>query len=176
MKQLLCICAMIAMATLLAGCGSSEEMEVRPESTGNPTPAKGLDEPVSFKDAKLEGAVRTALEKPEGAVTGKEVASLVELVAEDLGVMDLSGLEHATNLTKLYLAGNQVADLTPLAGLTDLKYLNLVDNRFTDVTPLAKLTNLRDLWLVGNEISDDQQAMLKTALPRCKIKFWFGEF
>ena len=101
MKRLLCICAMIAVATLPAGCGNSEDMESKPESTGSATQTKELDEPVSFKDAKLEGAVRTALEKPEGIVTGKEVASLVELVAEDLGIMDLSGLEHATNLTKL---------------------------------------------------------------------------
>ena len=176
MKRLLCICAKIAIATLLAGCGSSEDVEERPQSIGRATQAKEKDGPVSFKDAKLEGAVRTALEKPEGIVTGKEVASLVELVAEDLGIMELSGLEHASNLTKLHLAGNQVSDLTPLAGLTSLKYLNLVGNQITEVRPLAKLTNLRDLWLVGNEIADDQQAMLRTALPRCKIKFWFGEF
>ena len=176
MKRLLCIFAKIAIATLLAGCGSSEEMEAGPESTGSATQTKELEGPVSFKDAKLEGAVRTALEKPEGIITSKEVASLVELVAEDLGIMDLSGLEHAANLTKLYLAGNQVSDLTPLAGLTNLKYLNLVGNRVTDARPLAKLTSLRELWLVGNEIADGQQAMLKTALPRCEIKFWFGEF
>ena len=173
MKKLL---VALVNTLLLAGCGSSGEREAEPRSLRSRTQKKEWNEPVFFQDAKLESAVRTALEKPEGTITGKEVASLVELVAEDLGIRDLSGLEHATNLTKLYLAGNQVADLTPLAGLTDLKYLNLVDNRFTDVTPLAKLTNLRDLWLVGNEIADDQQAMLKTALPRCKIKFWFGEF
>ena len=60
--------------------------------------------------------------------------------------------------------------------MTGLKYLNLVGNQITEARPLAKLTNLRDLWLVGNEIADGQQAMLKTALPRCEIKFWFGEF
>ena len=151
MKKLL---VALVNTLLLAGCGSSGEREAEPRSLRSRTQKKEWNEPVFFQDAKLEVALRTALEKPEGTVTGKEVASLVELVAEDLGIRDLSGLEHATNLTKLYLTGNQV----------------------TDVRLLAKLTNLRDLWLVGNEISDDQQAMLKTALPRCKIKFWFGEF
>ena len=150
MKKLL---AATFVALLMVGCGR-EEREAEPRSLRSRTQKKEWNEPVFFQDAKLEVALRTALEKSEGTVTGKEVASLVELVAEDLGIKDLSGLEHATNLTKLYLTGNQV----------------------TDVRPLAKLTNLRELWLVGNEIADEQQAMLKTALPRCEIKFWFGEF
>ncbi len=151
MKKLL---VALVNTLLLAGCGSSGEREAEPRSLRSRTQKKEWNEPVFFQDAKLESAVRTALEKPEGTITGKEVASLVELVAEDLGIKDLSGLEHATNLTKLYLTGNQV----------------------TDVRPLAKLTNLRELWLVGNEIADEQQSMLKTALPGCEIKFWFGEF
>jgi len=62
-------------------------------------------------------------------------------------------------------------DMTPLKGLTNLEHLFLASNKITDLTPLAGLTNLTKLHLEDNPIPLDQMAMLRKALPNCKIYF-----
>ncbi|HOS67503.1 MAG TPA: hypothetical protein PLI54_06160, partial [Methanoculleus sp.] len=80
----------------------------------------GAAEAVSFPDTDLEAAVRDALDKPRGDITTDDMAGLGALDAEDKGISDLSGLEHAVNLRGLDLDSNEISDLGPLAGLTDL--------------------------------------------------------
>ena len=66
-------------------------------------------------------------------------------------IIDLSGLEHATQLTTLDLGGHGVTDLTPLEKLTKLTSLDLGGvsrlrgNGIVDVSPLAELEELREL-------------------------------
>ena len=78
---------------------------------------------------------------------------------------------RGSGATELDLSRNQIKDVTPLAGLTKLELLWLHDNQITDLSPLAGLTKLIRLNLDGNPIPDDQKAMLKKALPNCKIIF-----
>ncbi len=111
-------------------------------------------EDVSFPDADLEVAVRDALGKPGGDITADDMATLGALDADDRGISDLSGLEHAVNLRDLDLEDNEISDLSPLANLTALRSLDLEDNEISDLRPLANLTALRSLDLEGNEISD----------------------
>ncbi len=140
MKKLLVV---VFVALLMVGCGDPS-----------------LDEPVLFKDANLEAAVREHLKKPEGVITRKDMASLEQLSAigvehfgaigaMESGITDLSGLQYAINLKGLDLKWNQITDLAPLSKLTDLKWM----------------------ILLGNPIPDDQKAMLKKALPDCDIHF-----
>ena len=49
--------------------------------------------------------------------------------------------------------------------------LDLYRSEISDLSPLKELTNLKTLWLSDNSIPDDQKAMLKKALPDCKISF-----
>lgn len=63
------------------------------------------------------------------------------------------------------------AALSSLAGLTNLESLFLYGNQISDVSPLAGLPNLEMLFLEKTQISEDQKAMLKKALPNCKIRF-----
>ena len=70
------------------------------------------------------------------------------------GVRDLTGLEHATQLTTLDLSSNQISDLTPLGSLTRLTELDLSSNQISDLTPLGSLTRLTELDLSSNQISD----------------------
>ena len=106
-------------------------------------------------DTNLRRAVGEALGKPPGAtITKAELAALRRLIARNSGIVDLTGLEFATNLTRLSLNLNAIADLTPLAGLTNLTGLWLHSNAITDLTPLAGLTNLTELWLGDNAIAD----------------------
>ena len=109
---------------------------------------------VSFPDTNLEGAVRDALDKPEGDITTDDMAALGVLDADDEDIGDLTGLEHAVNLRDLDLDSNKISDLGPLANLTGLRSLDLESNEISDISPLAGLTDLRSLDLDGNQVSD----------------------
>ena len=124
----------------------------------DPTPETETDDPTpeTIPDAKLRAAIAAALGKASNAaITMAEMASIDLLIAENVGISNLTGLEFATNLTRVYLRNNQITDISPLAGLTNLTGLYLGDNNLTDISPLAGLTNLTDaLELHDNNISD----------------------
>ncbi len=110
---------------------------------------------VDIPDANLRAAVETALGKAEGVrITTADMATLTQLEAQNANISDLTGLEHATNLTGLWLERNAFTDISPLAGLTNLTELNLGGNNLSNISPVAGLTNLRQLWLWDNNISD----------------------
>ena len=111
---------------------------------------------VQFADSNLEAAVRDALGQPEGDIVESDLEALTSLTAEGLGLSDLTGLEYATNLTRLELRDNEITDLTPLQGLTELTILWLDRNSTSDVTPLQGLTELTILRLQDQDspISD----------------------
>jgi hypothetical protein len=185
-----------------------------PEEKRMPPEEPEPDAPGLIKDSKLEAALRKALGKPQGVITASDLASLKKLKASFLGITDISGLEHATNLTHLDLSHNPISDITPLAGLTNLKRLLLYKIRISNLKPLADLTNvefvtfwetnvsdlsplkswkklksielrltkvtdysplhglpqLKSLATNRRLISDEQLAMLKKALPNCKLE------
>ena len=66
---------------------------------------------------------------------------------------------------------NQITDITPLEGLREMKKLLIFENKITDLRPLARMKNLRILHIYFNSIPEDQKAMLRNALPDCKIRF-----
>ena len=180
--------SLLAAASLsLSSCGGDELLEDKPAAAQEPsaqeeaapdTPVQepvaeeaAPDAPVLFNDANLEDAVREELEKPAGPVTRENLASLKKFQAIGMGITDLTGLEYATNLTRLVLAGNRITDLTPLAEMTALTGLNLRQNQITDLTPLTKLTKLTALNLSANKISEEQKESFGKALPKCQILF-----
>ena len=115
----------------------------------------GADGQVTIPDAKLRAAIEAALGKASGAtITQAEMAILTFLGAYEVGISDLTGLEFATNLIDLNLAGNNISDIAPLSGLTNLTLLLLLSNNISDISVLSGLTNLTFLWLDGNNISD----------------------
>ena len=115
-------------------------------------------------DAALQQAVREALELPaEAPLTKEQMVSLKHLNGNHRGIVDLTGLEFATNLRQLFIGGNNnhIADLRPLTNLTNLVSLHIwhtdgykgpVTN--LDISPLANLINLEFLSLEGNGITD----------------------
>ena len=115
-------------------------------------------------DENLKAELRTATSRGDAEFPIAVIAALTELsfgnrnkrgeVAPNKRVKDLTGLEHATNLTSLTIQDHDVSDLSPLAGLTNLKTLRLDFNSISDLSPLAGLTNLETLNLVDNNISD----------------------
>ena len=69
-------------------------------------------------------------------------------------VMDLTGLEKATNLTRLDLDNNKIENIEPLKGLTNLTSLYLQSNKIENIEPLRGLTSLTSLYLVYNKIGN----------------------
>ncbi len=162
---------------------------------------------VDFVDAILAKAVRKALDLD---IAGGHIellkipqARLVELTELDYSrdddqerflnfrdeqIANLMGLEHATQLTKLYLGGNAISDITPLAQLTHLTdldlghdhasnipiregtVLDLGGNQIRDITPITNLTQLITLDLGGNQIRDISPLSQLTQLTELVLK------
>ena len=112
------------------------------------------DATVTFPDLSLDTAIRDTINKPEGPILISDLKSLTMLKIQEIGISDLTGLEHCINLQYLELWYNNISDLSPLAGLTNLDYLFLTSNNISDLSPLAGLTNLDYLFLTSNNISD----------------------
>ncbi|MCF7974105.1 MAG: leucine-rich repeat domain-containing protein [Phycisphaerae bacterium] len=130
--------------------------------------------PVHFSDVNLKAAVESALNVSNP--TSSDMLALTELNINYKRVTDLTGLEHASNLTRLQAAANaitditplstlvhmthldlyanRVSDLSPLSGMTNLGYLNIEDNNASDLSPLSGLTSLRQLYADNNGIAD----------------------
>lgn len=109
---------------------------------------------VYFVDPNLERAIREATGVTEGPIYPSDLEGLTSLSAVNQNVIDLTGLEHCTNLESLELQQNQIHDVSPLAGLTGLTTLRLSENQISDIEPLANLIGLEHLHLSGNGISD----------------------
>ena len=74
-----------------------------------------------------------------------------------VGIADITGLEYATNLTRLNLFFNvntNLSDISAVSGLTNLTNLNLGSNKISNISAVSGLTNLTNLNLGGNNISN----------------------
>ena len=110
---------------------------------------------IDIPDPNLRAAVENALGKGSGdTITVADMARLKHLDARETNIIDLTGLEHATNLTELNLGGNNISNISPLADLTNLRQLWLWNNNISDISPMVGLTNLVELVLPNNNISD----------------------
>ena len=95
---------------------------------------------VRMPDTNLAAAVREALDLgPNANLTKQKMRKLTQLTANEAGIKDLTGLEHATQLRSLSLVGNQIRDVSPLAGLKNLQVLSLSDNWLEGTGPLFTL-------------------------------------
>ena len=112
-------------------------------------------EVVSIPDPHLAAAVRASIDlAPNDVITTHTMLSLKRFAAPNRRITDLTGLEHAHNLTYLSLRDNSITDVAPLVELTQLRALHLRRNGITDVAPFAELTQLKTLDLNFNKIVD----------------------
>ena len=107
-------------------------------------------------DAALRQAIREKLGIPADVPLTQAYLQqhLTSLDARYKGIVDLAGLEHATDLQSLVLIGNKIHDISPLSGLTALGFLDLGENQISDLRPLAALMLLETLQIWGNQIED----------------------
>ena len=110
---------------------------------------------VDIPDPNLRDYIERVLNKAAGdPITVTEMATLTFLDPWGEDIRDLTGLDHAINLTDLNLNRNSISDISPVAGLTNLTSLHLGGSSISDISPVAGLTNLTDLTLFENAISD----------------------
>ena len=125
----------------------------------------GIEQPLTFTIEGKQGVIipDSNLRAKIGEVLGKgsadqinpsEIAKLTSLSAPNASISNLTGLEHATNLTVLGLGGNSISDLSPVSGLTNLTELTLGGNDISDISAVSGLTNLTELDLSYNSILD----------------------
>jgi len=78
--------------------------------------AQPSEEPfdVNFPDPKLEGAMRSILQKPDGPITSADLEDLTSLNLENNGIEVLEGLQFCGNLREIYLNGNNLRSMSPL--------------------------------------------------------------
>ena len=76
--------------------------------------------------------------------------TLTHLNLLNRGIGDLTGLESATNMDWLEIAGNSISDLGPIAKMTKLRTLWAGRNEIDSISPLANLTTLINISLHSN--------------------------
>ncbi|MGO4529058.1 leucine-rich repeat domain-containing protein [Paenibacillus sp. 2TAF8] len=107
-----------------------------------------------IKDPALEDGLKLILNIPVGeSLTSTDLKQLRVVDLSNAGIQNLSGLEHAVNLTHLRLYGNEVTDLTPLEHLTELREIDVRNNYITSIQPLAALQQLGRLYISNNSIT-----------------------
>lgn len=102
----------------------------------------------------LQKAIARSLGVSEASLSKSLVREkLIRLQANDLGLRDLTGLEHATNLESLVLRDNLIDDLSPLGNLKNLRNLDLAGNRLSSLETLTfPSSSLRVLNLSRNRL------------------------
>ena len=118
-------------------------------------PATSTAQTVTIPDSNLRAAIAAELGKASGdLITTSDMAALRSLTAKESNISNLTGLEHAINLTSLHLSDNSISDLSSLSELINLTVLYLGWNVISDISAVSGLTNLRTLHLGDNSISD----------------------
>ncbi|MDE0554338.1 MAG: leucine-rich repeat domain-containing protein, partial [Candidatus Poribacteria bacterium] len=151
-----------------------------PPGGGSGGGSGGSTTDVAIPDANLRAVIANKLGKASGApISRAEMATLTVLEAPNSNISDLTGLEYATNLTRLDLGAervyrrevssiqvgfvkrrpnlansNEISNLSPLSGMTRLEYLDLGRNLISDVSVLSGMVSLTYLDLYDNYISD----------------------
>ena len=124
--------------------------------------------PIVYKDKNLETAIRSSAGITAGNIFKCDLNLLNTLVVTSSGIIDLEGIQYATNLVHLDLSNNKIVDVTPLRQLTKLTTLYLKGNPVADYSPLAAVynhLNLRDFNMKFTGIYDKN---IETAI-RTKI-------
>ena len=110
---------------------------------------------VNIPDPNLRTAIEKALGKAPGdTIIALEMENLTRLEAPEAGIMNLTGLEAATNLTGLFLHHNSITDISAVSGLTRLTLLHIWGNSISDISAVSGLTRLTLLFLHHNSITD----------------------
>lgn len=155
MKKVIGLLSVLILASFAVGCsgGGSGGNTDKPSSEPIPeTPFAG--QVIVWDDPEVEDAVRAALDKPEGNITGEEAAMVKSILLPESDLWDLRDFKYLVGLEELDVSGNNLRDLHGLEGLSNLHALNVSENHLRDLSPLAGLSKLKELALEKNLVED----------------------
>lgn len=105
MRKILSVLAIVLLLNIIGitACNMKEEVGI---DTEQPVSELTGDEIlktiiVDIPDESLEREIREATNKPTGDLTAYDLSRIVELDLRNKGIVELTGLEYTTNLTKL---------------------------------------------------------------------------
>jgi Leucine-rich repeat (LRR) protein len=178
MKQLLLICAVVALVGCHAGNKGAEEAKLAAKAkaiaearaAAEAKAGAWVSDPNDPNNVKVEKAIRKSLKKPTGELTKADLGKVTVLVFYNKQLTNVKGLGKLTQLERLQLQRNILTDVKGLEKLTKLWMLDLKGNQLTDVKGLEKLTQLKQLNLGDNpDLTKAQIDQLQKALPNCGI-------
>ena len=111
---------------------------------------------VDVPDPALNRLIRETLDiRANRPITRDDMLSLKHLDAGgNIGITNLTGLEHATNIIGLGLYHNPISDISAMSNMTLLQGFNLWGCQVADIGPLENLHNLQSFVLGNNRIID----------------------
>ena len=135
---------------------------------------------VWMPDANLAALVRDELGlAPNAPITREAMRRLTFLDAQSFKVREvtgqegwienITGLEHATRLRRLWLNNNRIRDIGLLSRLIQLEELHIWNNQIQDISPLAGLKWLTSLHIFDNPINDFSPLAELTELQRLGV-------
>jgi len=146
----------------LAGCGSESSL---PAPVAPPDPGTS-----PFADPALTQAVRGALDLDAHVPFAAEALdSLSQLVARDLEITSLEGLDTLASLQVLDIGNNRIDDLGPLSGLSQLVRLDVSSNALTSLTPLRNVRSLQIVFAEHNLVTDVSPLFFLPLLERVDL-------
>jgi hypothetical protein len=142
MKRVILMVAVL----VFAGCGKKKDAPVA-KSKDKAAPKTQITEPEPplvvpgnpSSAAAIEQGIRTALEKPTGALSAADFETVKSLYLPHDDIDDLRSVARLPNLEELSVWNNNITDLTPLAGLKNLKQIIIYDNPELTRTEIDKL-------------------------------------
>ena len=118
-----------------------------------PEPLNAEAGPGVIPDPALADSIRRKLNiRPDDPITRNDMRKLTELWLVNRGVRNLTGFEHAINLTKLDLSDNAISEVS-LADMPNLESLKLYSNALSKVS-LSGMSSLIHLDLSDNALSE----------------------
>ncbi|MGX7265158.1 MucBP domain-containing protein [Enterococcus crotali] len=132
------------------------------DTTSEEATAKSVEpraDTITIADPILKQAILAKLGLPANSeLTQADMDRLTYLDLNSTQITSLSGLEHATNLTSIYMnTDNGITDFSPLEQLSSLTYVTLQTKSLTSANfpDLSKNTELTNLSVASTSIDDD---------------------
>ena len=111
---------------------------------------------VDIPDSNLRALIEEDLGKAPGAtITVADMKTLTRFFASASNISDLTGLEHATNLTWLWLGNNNISDISPLVANTGIGNEDWVALRGNFLNALSINTHIPALQSRGVNVEFD---------------------
>lgn len=141
---------LIVVAALILSCSSDDS---NPNPQPNPDDGSGFEVTTSIADPAFEQAlVDLGLDdKVDGTVITSSIEDVTELVMNDKGITDVSGIADFADLENLVVDGNSIARLD-LSENTRLKFIFAKDNELTFIN-VQNLNILEKIEAQNNVLS-----------------------